>query len=427
MHKLSTLLLTVVFTCSASAQWHQYLGPNADNTSNETGLLESWPKAGPPELWRIAVGPGFGGAAIDKGEVYILDREQSEADVLRVLDLKTGKEIWRYRYDAPGRVGYEGSRCTPSVTDTHVFTTGEFGHLYAFDRAKRAVAWTVALMEKYAGPDGGDELSWGYGMNPLLVDDLVVVACPSKSSPGLVAFKQATGEVAWESEVFGDANMYNSPHLRTIAGVTGICIRTVKNFYFIDPKTGATLFKHPCYTEGRIPIPPVTTMPGGDRVFVTQGYGMGSVMLSVTRDAKGEFSVEEIYRTIEGSQIHPPIVIGDHIYINHTENDTSKGAKRKFAGLACVDPKDGKVLWNTGEKPFIGRGGTLYVEGRLIMQDAEGGLVYLVEPKTEGFKPISSFKATDTKEKKAWAPLALGDGLLIVRDQDEMACFNLKK
>ena len=61
------------------------------------------------------------------------------------------------------------------------------------------------------------------------------------------------------------------------------------------------------------------------------------------------------------------------------------------------------------------------------MQDAEGGMVYLVDPSPAGYKPISSFQATDAKEKKAWAPLTLADGMLIVRDQDEMVCFDLRK
>lgn len=427
MRYVLPLLLFVGSTVSASAQWHQYLGPHGDSTSSETGLLDQWPADGPPEVWRIEVGPGFGGAAVDGGEAIILDRVLGEADILRVLDLKTGQEKWRYRYDAPGRVGYEGSRCTPSVTETHIFTTGEFGHLYAFDRKAQKVAWLVNIIEKYPDDDKNDSQGWGYGMNPLLVGDTVVAASYASEHPGLIAFDQKTGEVMWESENFGDSSMYSSPLIRTIAGVEGIVVRNIKHLYFIDPKTGKTLFKHQCYDKGKIPITPITVMPDGEHVFVTQGYEMGSVMLKVTRGDDGAFNIEEKWRSIEGSQIHPAIAIGEHLYINHGENDTHSKAKRKFAGLACVDPATGKVVWNTGEEPFLGRGGVLYVDGKLIMQDAEGGMLYLVDPSPEGYKPISSFQATDAKEKKAWAPLTLANGMLIVRDQDEMVCFDLRQ
>lgn len=426
MRRLFASLLLMSLSLPAAAQWHQYLGPTGDSISTEKNLVDSWPKGGPPELWRIDMGPGFGGAAIDKGEVFLLDRVQGEADVLRVLDLNTGKEKWRYRYEAPGRVGFEGSRCTPAVTDTQIFTTGEFGHLYAFDRKSRKVAWTVNLMKKYPDKDNSERQAWGYGMNPLLVGKTVIAAAPSGESPGLIAFDQATGKVVWESVDFGASNMYTSPVLRKIAGVEGIVVRTIKELYFVDPKTGKTLFKHQCYKSGKIPITPVTVMPDGKHVFVTQGYDMGSVMLEVSKTASG-FDVKEKYRTVAGSQIHPGIVIDGYLYINHTENSTSRGARQKFSSLACVDPKTGKVVWNTGKDPFIGRGHTLYVDGKIIMQDAEGGMLYLVDPSPKGFKMISSFKATNAKSKKAWAPLAIGNGLLMVRDQDEMACFDLRK
>lgn len=426
MRTLMLSLLLIWIASPAASQWHQYLGPTGDSVSTETGLLDAWPADGPKELWRVEMGPGFGAAAINKGEVFLLDREAGQADILRVLELDTGKEIWRHRYEAEGRVGYEGSRCTPAVTDTHIYTTGEFSHVYAFDRKTREVAWSVNLFEAYPDENNSEGQNWGYGMNPLLVDNLVVVASPAHETPGLIAFDQRTGKVVWESEAFGDSNMYSSPILRTIAGTRGIVVRNVKSLFFIDPKTGETLFKHQCYDKGKIPITPVTVMPDGMHVFVTQGYDMGSVMLKVTHRG-GVFKVEEKYRTIEGSQIHPGIAIGEHLYINHTENTTSRGSKRQYSSLACVTPKDGKVVWNTGDKPFIGRGGSLYVDGKLIVQDAEGGMLYLVQPSPEGFKPISRFRATETKEKKAWAPLSLGDGRLIVRDQDEIKCFDLRK
>jgi len=417
---------------NANAQWLQYLGPNGDATSPETGLLDAGPEAGPPERWRIDMGPGFGGAAVKDGRVFLLDREHGAADVLRVLDLDSGEEVWRHRYDAPGRVGYEGSRCTPAVTDDRVFTTGEFGQLYAFNRKTRDVAWSVHLMEgKYADEDNSDRQNWGYGMNPLLVGETVVVAVPASEAPGLVAFNQQTGEVVWESEPFGDSSMYSSPIIRTIAGKTGIVVRNIKHLFFIDPETGKTLFKHQCYDKGKIPITPITVLPGenpaSSRVFVTQGYEMGSVMLKVMRGKDGGFNTQELYRTVGGSQIHPAILIDGHLYINHTENATSRGPRRQYAGLACVDPADGEVLWNTGDEPFIGRGGMVYAERKLVVQDADGGMLYLVDPSAEGLKVISRFQATDAKQRRAWAPVTLADGRLIVRDQDEMVCFDLRE
>ena len=66
-------MILFVTTCSNAADWPQYLGPNRNATSSETGLLRSWPKSGPKVLWTVPLGPGYGGAAVSEGKVYVLD------------------------------------------------------------------------------------------------------------------------------------------------------------------------------------------------------------------------------------------------------------------------------------------------------------------------------------------------------------------
>src|SRR3989442_15070934 len=46
------------------ADWPQFLGPNRDGVSAETGLIQSWPKDGPPLLWQQKVGEGFSGPVV---------------------------------------------------------------------------------------------------------------------------------------------------------------------------------------------------------------------------------------------------------------------------------------------------------------------------------------------------------------------------
>jgi outer membrane protein assembly factor BamB len=103
------LLFAVLFTgCQKASNWNQYLGPDRNATISGTTILHSWPEEGPRELWSLPVGEGYGGAAIFDGEVFILDRQKGEADVLRCINLETGEEIWNYTYEAKGEVPYPG-------------------------------------------------------------------------------------------------------------------------------------------------------------------------------------------------------------------------------------------------------------------------------------------------------------------------------
>jgi len=111
---LAMILLIAGCICLAS-DWPQYLGPGRNAISTETGINRSWPQEGPDVLWTVSLGEGFGGAAVSEGKVYVLDRVNNQKDVLRCLDLASGKEEWTYSYDAPGQVDHNGSRSVPTV------------------------------------------------------------------------------------------------------------------------------------------------------------------------------------------------------------------------------------------------------------------------------------------------------------------------
>ena len=101
-------LMTIVVALSASsafaADWPWIYGPKGNSTSDQKGLLRTWPEAGPKVLWTAPMGAGFGGPAVSDGKVYLLDRDEEVGDKLRVFDLASGKELWTFAYDAPGQV-----------------------------------------------------------------------------------------------------------------------------------------------------------------------------------------------------------------------------------------------------------------------------------------------------------------------------------
>ena len=110
--KARTGLITAMVSLSVAwvfaADWPGYLGPTRNSISTEKGLLRTWPKEGPKVLWTAAVGIGYGGPAVSAGKVYLLDRDDTVGDKLRCLDLATGKELWNFAYDAPGKFDHAG-------------------------------------------------------------------------------------------------------------------------------------------------------------------------------------------------------------------------------------------------------------------------------------------------------------------------------
>ena len=416
---LSGLLVVSVSVLAGAADWPGYLGPNSNAVSPETGLLDKWPDSGPPVLWTVDVGAGYGGAAIADGQVHLLDRVDANTDILRVLDLETGKEIWRYEYKAEGKLSHSGSRSTPAVTSTHIFTVGGWGHVHAFDRKSRKVVWTYQL----DNPKGINK--WGVAQSPLVHNGKVILPRNGAETPGLVALDAQTGKEVWTSKSFGGDN-YATPIVRTIDGKKGILLVANTRVVFVDPTNGETIWEYTDY-HCKYNIPGPTVLSDGHHVFVTGAYDSDSKMLEV-KDGK---ITEKFTLSKTGAHIHTPIEHDGYLYVNFSQNSNARTGN-KTAGLGCLDPKTGKILWRTGiegkkrqKKRYIGRGGYLLADGKLILLDGGNGNLYLIEPDPSGYREISRVDLFKGGEE-IWAPMALSNGRLVLRDRSKLKCLDLR-
>ena len=79
--------------------WPRWRGAHQDGISQEKGLLKQWPAEGPKRLWTAKLGGGFSSMVVFDGKVCTQTREKNQ-EVVVCMDAATGKEIWRYNYDA---------------------------------------------------------------------------------------------------------------------------------------------------------------------------------------------------------------------------------------------------------------------------------------------------------------------------------------
>jgi len=86
---------------------------------------------------------------------------------------------------------------------------------------------------------------------------------------------------------------------------------------------------------------------------------------------------------------------------------------------------DGKIRWRTRRDPYLCKGNTLLTgDGLLYQMDGATGELYIIDPSPEGFKALDKVKLLGGKE--IWAPMALSDGYLVLRDQHRMKCVDVK-
>src|SRR2546423_4446141 len=106
--KMRGLLLAVVglgglALAAVAADWPQWRGPHRDGVSQETGLLQEWPKNGPKLLWQLDdIGDGYATPAVVGARIYMLSSRGFEDEFVQALSVTDGKPQWSTRL---GKVG----------------------------------------------------------------------------------------------------------------------------------------------------------------------------------------------------------------------------------------------------------------------------------------------------------------------------------
>jgi outer membrane protein assembly factor BamB len=435
---VAVLLLIMAHSCAQNTQstedWPQYLGPNRNSTSDQKGILRSWPENGPEVLWTVDVGIGFGGPVVKNGKVYLLDRDDKVGDIMRCFDFSNGKELWKFSYDAPGSVMFPGSRSVPAVDGNYVYSCGHNGDLYCIDINTHKPVWNKNIWTEF----GGKELPiWAITQCPLVYGDLIILLSQAPEA-GVVAYNKLTGELVWKTRNLVNES-YASPSVVKIDGEDHIVVvisstnpighrelpQTSGNIVGIEPLTGEILWE---YNEWVCHISvPSAVDAGNNKVLVAGGYELGTVMIEVKKQADGSYGTTEIFRTEEfGDHTKPPLLIDGYFYAQY-------GTNRQRDGLSCMS-MDGQIMWKTKRSPDFNKGSMIFVDGLIIATDGAKSL-YLIEPDPSGYKPLASAELLALKpgdEQMArmfatqnWAPIALSDGKLLIRDQSRLMCVRV--
>jgi outer membrane protein assembly factor BamB len=428
--RLNTILI-VFLICAANVyaqDWSQYLGPNRNSESPQKNLLRSWPDSGPEILWRVKVGKGNGGPVAKNGRVYLLDRDDQVGDIMRCFDLTSGEELWSFGYNAPGTVRFPGSRSVPVVDDHYIYSCGHNGDLYCIDINTHQPLWNKNIWTDFGG---GEIPRWAIVQCPLVYDDLVILASQTPNT-GVVAYDKLTGQVEWTTDALGPLG-YASPTMVEVGEEDHVVMITASRgrgenqtggkVVGIDPLSGEILWE---YTNWQCIIPvPCAYDAGESKVLIVGGYRAGAAMIKIEKKADGSFDVIELYKNVEfGAHTKPPLFYDGYFYAQYSTNS-------RRDGLVCMS-MDGQVMWKTGREPGFNKGSMILADGLILATDGDMTL-YLIKPDASAFKPIASADvleiAADLAEPRYgnqnWAPIALTDGKLLIRDQGQMVCVQV--
>ncbi len=222
----------------------------------------------------------------------------------------------------------------------------------------------------------------------------------------LVAFDKDTGEKTWEGGE--DQIAYSSPSLVVLGGVRQILSVNETTVTGHDPKIGRVLWNFPWPgSSNRNANNSQAVAVGNERVFVSKGYTGGSALFDVRRQGDG-WSTEPVWANSKSmkTKFTNAVFYKQHVY------GLCDGV------LECIELDTGKRCWKQGR---YGHGQVLGVGDLLIVQ-GEDGNVFLVAMTPEAHEELGQFPALDGK---TWNNPALVGRLLLVRNAEEAACYEL--
>lgn len=423
--------------------WVGFLGPGHNGVSSERPLLRDLP---PKTVWEMPKGSGYAAPAVAAGRLILFHRVGDE-EVVECLAAETGQRHWRFFYPSAyvDRYGYnDGPRASPVIElaggggeeagGGRVYTFGAEAKLHCFDlrtgevRWKRDLAAEFKLEANFFGVGSTPLLHPGKGQARLIVN----VGAPD--GPCVAAFDAATGKLIWEASSGtkpGWGPSYAAPVPATIHGKARVLVFAggesrppTGGLLCIDPETGRADFAFPHrgrrYESVNASAPLVIGggAGGGERVFLSECYGAGGVMLRITPEMRPEV----LWRS-EALATHFMVAVhkDGHLY-------GFDGHGPLDCPLVCLDASTGKEVWRedpqwteefkvpdgtTRRMRFgLNRSHLLHTaDGRTLCLTETGHLLWL-DLNPRGYRELSRaslFVATET-----WTPPVLSRGLLYV-------------
>ncbi|MSO35839.1 MAG: alcohol dehydrogenase [Acidobacteria bacterium] len=406
--QLAVMALTLVAAPAPqllAQDWPQILGPGRNGIYTGAAIVASFPKTGPPLVWKRDIGAGFAGPAVSAGKLVLFHRVNNR-ETVEAMDAATGKTVWTFDYATSYRDDFgfdEGPRAVPVIAGGRVFTHGADGWLHGLDFATGRKLWSVDTRRVFEAPKG----YFGVATSPLVDGDRVMVNVGGKAG-GIVAFDAASGQTLWTST--SDEASYSAPVIADIAGQHTAVFFTRTGLVAVDPASGAVRYQYRWRARMAASVNAAAPIVVKDQIFLSASYGTGAVLLQVANNAV------------------TPVWSGDESMSNHYSTSVYRdgylygfeGRQEFGQSLRCVELATGKVMWNVDG---FGAGTLLIAGGSLVIMRESGELALApVSPKAFRFNARAQLIPGVVR-----AYPALADGRFYVRNDRQLIAFDLRK
>jgi outer membrane protein assembly factor BamB len=404
---VAVVLAVLTALAAAGAQtatdWPQWRGTNRDG-SVSAALPAQWPET-LTKRWEITVGTGHASPVVSGNRVVVIAR-QGDEEIVRALDLASGKEIWRAAYPAPYTVNSAawshgaGPKSTPAIAAGRVFTFGIGGILSAFDLATGTLIWRVpapAVLPQY-----------GTATSPLV--DLfqgrtsLIAHVGGYENGALTSFDAATGTPRWQWT--GDGPGSGSPIIATFGGVRQVIAQTQKLLVGLNASTGTLLWQMPFTTDfDQNAFTPVVFQD----LLINAGIDQPLTAFRLKLDG-GRWIGETVWSNPQTPMfMSSPVLIGGTLY----------GLTMRSRGqFVAIDATSGKTLWSTQGRE--GENASMLGSRSWLLASTTDGTLVVARANPQKYEEVRRYQIAPSA---LWAHPAITGRSIIVKDVDKVICW----
>ena len=398
---LAVLILVMFMAESLTlAQDGQWRGPERDGKYPDTGLMKSWPEAGPELLLKVEeLGSGYSSPMVVDDMIYISGKKESR-DVLTKLGMD-GNILWETVYGYAWDQSFPETRSTPTIEDGRIYIMGGLGKVVCIDAENGEFIWQKDTHKEFEG----EYHRWGM-TESLLLTEKAVISSPTGGRTAVVALDKKDGSLLWESEPQGGVRSYVSPLLIEHNGTRMILITTSEDIMGVDPESGeiywnVDLASRYGYRDGRRNNTNTPLYHNGE-IYTTSGYDAPGVMLKLSEDGK---NAEVKWHNGVLDVHHGGLVLVEGYLYGANWINNGNG------NWVCQEWDSGKKMW---EETWHNKGSIIHADDLLYIFEEKQGHIGLLEPSPKGFKLISSFRL-ESRSGPYWAHMAIFNKKLFVR------------
>ncbi|MEC9093312.1 MAG: PQQ-binding-like beta-propeller repeat protein, partial [Planctomycetota bacterium] len=431
-HQLTFFLSMVLLAGSATANdWPNWRGPEQNGISRETGIVSTFDFENLKNVRWVAETGGRSTPIVLNGKVYLNCRTSENTGIDQELvniqeqvicwDAKTGKELWRDRFNVFGtdipveRVGWAHMTGDPETGYVYVHSVSGILRCYS---GEGKLIWEISLWEEYGKISGYG----GRTQTPVIDEDRLIVSSLIVSWGDLkgpspkhyyYAFDKRTGALRWMKAPGGkprDTN-YSVPIVSVVDG-TRMLIggNSDGGVYAMNARTGDKIWGHMMSKRGLNATPAVAD----GKVFISHGednidtnkFGSGQCL-----DAK---TGALVWRVDEVKAGYTALLYKDGLLF--VVADTGD--------MHAYEATSGKELWkyNLGT---VGKGSPIWVDGKIIATEVDGN-IHICEPSKAGCKQLCRVQLKASSGKgfdEIYGSPAISNGNVYIASRDRLICF----